>query len=86
MEEQEIIDKIRELYPEASIEASGENCNFEVFVVDSTFEGMSLLKRQQSILNLFSEELKTGKLHALGVKAKTPEQLTDSPNNLVQIS
>lgn len=86
MEEQEIIDRIRELYPEASIEASGENCNFEVFVVDTRFEGVSLLKRQQSILKLFSEELTTGKLHALGIKAKTPEQLTSAQGDLIQIS
>lgn len=86
MEEQEIIDRIRELYPESAIEASGENCNFEVFVVDTAFEGMGLLQRQQSILKLFAEELKTGKLHALGVKAKTPEQLAAAPSNLVQLS
>ena len=67
------------------LEASGENCNFEVFVVTPAFAGMSALKRQQSILGLFSEELKTGKLHALGVRAKTPEELANTPNNLVQL-
>ena len=85
MLEQEILERIQALYPDAAMEASGENCNFEVFVVTSDFEGMSLLKRQQSILSLFNEELKSGKLHALGVKAKTPEELTRSPSNLVQL-
>ena len=85
MQEAEILQRIKTLYPDAAMEASGENCNFEVFVVSPEFEGMSPLKRQQSILALFSEELKTGKLHALGVKAKTAEELTSTPANLVQL-
>jgi acid stress-induced BolA-like protein IbaG/YrbA len=85
MQEAELLERIKALYPDAALEASGENCNFEVFVVTSAFAGMSALKRQQSILGLFSEELKTGKLHALGVRAKTPEELTNTPNNLVQL-
>jgi acid stress-induced BolA-like protein IbaG/YrbA len=85
MLEQEIIQRIRDLYPNAAIEASGENCSFEVFVVDPLFADMKPLQRQQSVLKLFCEELKTGKLHALGVKAKTPAELTGTPVNLIQI-
>jgi acid stress-induced BolA-like protein IbaG/YrbA len=86
MNEEQILQRIKTLYPEAAMEASGENCNFEVFVVSPEFEGMSLLKRQQSILALFSGELQTGKLHALGVKAKTPAELSQTPSNLIQLS
>jgi acid stress-induced BolA-like protein IbaG/YrbA len=85
MDEEQILQRIKTLYPEAAMEASGENCNFEVFVVSPEFEGMNLLKRQQSILALFSEELQTGKLHALGVKAKTPAELSKASSNLIQL-
>lgn len=85
MEEAEIIARIRSLYPDAAIEASGENCSFEVFVVDDSFANMKLLLRQQSILKLFDAELQSGKLHALSVKAKTPQELSATPNNLVQL-
>lgn len=85
MQEQEIIDRIQTLYPDAAIEASGENCNFEVFIVSYAFDGVSLLKRQQSILGLFTKELKTGKLHALGVKAKTLAEFNQSSSRLIQI-
>ena len=85
MQEQELLARTKALYADAAFEASGENCNFEVFVVSPEFEGMSPLKRQQSILALFSEELKTGKLHALGVKAKTAEELTSTASNLIQL-
>ncbi len=85
MDEEQILQRIKTLYPQAAMEANGENCNFEVFVVSPEFEGMSLLKRQQSILALFREELQTGKLHALGVKAKTPAELSQTPSNLIQL-
>jgi acid stress-induced BolA-like protein IbaG/YrbA len=85
MNEEQILQRIKTLYPEAAMEASGENCNFEVFIVSPEFEGMSSLKRQQSILALFSKELQTGKLHALGVKAKTPAELSQTPSNLIQL-
>ena len=32
---------------------------------------MSTLQRQKSVLDLFKDELKTGKLHALSIKART---------------
>lgn len=85
MEEQEILRRITELYPDAIVEANGEGCSFEVFVVTPAFTGMSLLKRQQSVLALFNEELQSGKLHALAVKAKTTDELAASPANLVQL-
>ena len=86
MTEQEILNRIRDLYPYAVMEASGENCNFEVFVVTEDFAGIGLLQRQQAILRLFENELQSGKLHALSVKAKTPGELSNAPSNLVQLS
>ncbi len=86
MQEQEIIDRIRNLYPDAVLEASGKDCSFEVYVVTAAFTGMGPLQRQQSVLKLFSGELQSGQLHALGVKAKTPEEFSRAPNNLAQLS
>lgn len=50
-----------------------ENSHFSILVVSSKFKGMTLLKRHQSIHNLFSEEL-AGTIHALKIKASTPEE------------
>ena len=86
MDKEVILKRISDLYPDAQIEANGSDCSFEVLVVSPAFEGNRPLQRQQSILGLFSEELKSGKLHALGVKAKTPEELKTMPSNLLQIS
>jgi acid stress-induced BolA-like protein IbaG/YrbA len=84
MQENEIIERIKGLYPDATIEASGADCNFEVVVVSEEFEGMGLLKRQRSILGLFSDEIKSGKLHALGIKTKTPLEIGSTSDNLEQ--
>lgn len=84
MNEQEIIERIRTLYPDAAIELSGENCSFEVYVVTEAFAGVKALERQRGILGLFDQELATAKLHALSVKAKTPAELGGN-SGLVQI-
>jgi acid stress-induced BolA-like protein IbaG/YrbA len=36
---------------------------------------MNSLQRQRSILTLFNTEIASGELHALTVKAKTPQEL-----------
>jgi len=83
MEKSEILERIQGLYPEAQIEANGQDCSFELLIVSQEFQGKRPLQRQQSILGLFSEELKSGKLHALGVKAKTPDELKSMPSTYV---
>ena len=84
MDENEIIDRIRSRYPEAAIDLNGADCSFEIYVVSELFDGKNSLQRQQSLLDLFKDELKTGKLHALSIKARTPaEQVANT--GLVQL-
>ena len=65
MDEQAIIARIQTLYPDAAVDINGADCNFEVYVVSDSLGGKSTLQRQRSILDLFRDELKSGKLHAL---------------------
>jgi acid stress-induced BolA-like protein IbaG/YrbA len=84
MNEDDIISRVRSLYPEAIIDVAGEDCSFELYIIDAAFAGMNSLQRQKPVLALFKDEITTGKLHALSVKAKTPmEQQGNS--GLVQI-
>jgi acid stress-induced BolA-like protein IbaG/YrbA len=75
MNEQDLISRIRELYPDADVSVAGENCSFEVNVTSPAFADMNSLQRQRSILTLFNTEIASGELHALTVKAKTPQEL-----------
>jgi acid stress-induced BolA-like protein IbaG/YrbA len=79
MSKDEIIERIQTLHPDAALEASGSDCSFEVLIISPAFEGLSTLKRQQPILGLFKDELATGKLHALGIKARTPAEHEAAP-------
>jgi BolA protein len=84
MTEEEIIDRVKGLYPDALIDVSGADCSFEMYIISDAMQGMGLLQRQQSILGLFKDELATGKLHALSVKAKTQQEQAGG-NSLLQI-
>ncbi|MEW8508228.1 MAG: BolA/IbaG family iron-sulfur metabolism protein [Candidatus Thiodiazotropha sp.] len=75
MNEQELISRIQSLYPDAEISVAGESCNFEVNVTTPAFDRMKSLQRQRSILTLFKEEIASGELHALTVRAKTPDEI-----------
>lgn len=84
MKEEEIVSRIKGEYSDAIVDAEGEGCSFEVYIVSQGFKELNALKRQQAILGLFQDELKTGKLHALSIRAKTPEEQAGN-NGLVQI-
>ncbi|KEA62569.1 YrbA protein [Marinobacterium lacunae] len=77
---------IQAAMPEADIDVSGEECNFTVAIISERFEGQNLMQRQKGVLALFEEPLKTGRLHALTIKAFTPAQYAEMQNTfLVQL-
>ena len=84
MNEEDIIERVRNLYPDAVIDAAGEDCSFELYVVSEAFEGQNTLQRQKPILALFRDDIRSGKLHALSIKAKTPQE-QNSTGGLIQI-
>jgi acid stress-induced BolA-like protein IbaG/YrbA len=84
MNEEEIVSRIKSRYADAIVDVDGEGCSFEVFIISDGFKDLNALKRQQSILGLFQDELKSGKLHALSVIAKTKVE-REASSGLVQI-
>ena len=74
MENSAIEKTISDQYPDADLQIEGEDCSFTVTIVCESFSGVSKVKRQQDIYALFSDVLKTGELHALSIKAFTPEE------------
>ena len=64
---------------EAGVEGStvtmeGDGCNCASLVVSPIFEGMSLLARQRMVLASVRENIDSGELHALSIKARTPAE------------
>ena len=74
MQSEEVKTMIQAQIPGARVEVDGEGCSFSVLVISEQFEGLSLLKKQQAVMSVFSEKLASGELHALTVKAYTPGQ------------
>jgi len=85
MNETEIVARVRTLYPDAVVDIEGEGCDFELFVVTDAFNGMPPVKRQQSLLKLFAPELTAGRMHALGIRAKTRTEVGGGRSDLVQL-
>tara|TARA_Y100001936_G_C15949929_1_gene599569 strand:- start:181 stop:405 length:225 start_codon:yes stop_codon:yes gene_type:complete len=74
MESTEIIRRIKDNFPDAIVKTNGENCNFSIEVTSDSFQGQSTLQRQKSLMSLFSEDFKSGALHALSILAKTSSE------------
>lgn len=75
MERQQVVERIRQAIPDATdIQVDGADCDFTAIVLSPSFQGVTPVRRQQGILAAFSDVLSTGELHALSVKAHTPEE------------
>ncbi len=75
MQSDEVVQRIREAVPGAAdIQVEGADCDFTALVLSEDFAGLSPVKRQQQVLAKFADVLGSGELHALSVKAHTPEE------------
>jgi len=78
MTPEEIAARIRQVLPDAEIELTGADCHFEVSVVSQRLGSYSQLARQRMLLTLFNQELASGVLHALSIRANTPHEAATS--------
>ena len=87
MQKQEVKKRIEEGLPGAEVlvsEFSGGDDHYAVVVVTPEFDGKMLLKRHRRVLDLFQAEIATGEVHALTIKAYTPQQwVVEKPKQLM---
>lgn len=62
-------------------EFSGGTDYYSVVVISDVFEGLASLKRHRIIMDLFKEEMDTGEVHALTIKALTRKQWNEQRSN-----
>ncbi|WP_319535546.1 BolA family iron metabolism protein IbaG [uncultured Vibrio sp.] len=70
--------KVQQLLEEAlnlqEVHVKGEGSHYEVVAVDASFDGMSRVKKQQLIYAPLMEYIQRNDIHALSIKAFTPEE------------
>ena len=76
MEPQAIVDLIKAGMPDADVEVTGDGRHFEAVVVSPAFDGKSLVQRHRMVMNTVQQQIASDELHALSIKAYTPDQAT----------
>ena len=73
----EIAKIIKRSLPEAQvIVASDDGTHFNAIVISESFEGLSLVKQHQIVMNALKADFDTERLHALQLRTFTPEKWT----------
>lgn len=56
------------------VDLTGTSDHIQVLVVSTKFQGQSRIQRQRMVMDVFAPELKTGEVHALTIRAITPNE------------
>ena len=79
MQSSEVAELIRSRMPEAeTVEVTGAEGKFEALVVSPIFAGMNAVKKHQTVYKTVREEIASGAVHALTIRAMTPEEHAQS--------
>jgi len=83
----EVVQLVRQGINDAEVMVEGEGCDLLITVVSPQFSELALVKKQQLVMATLKEPLASGKLHAVSVKAYTPDEWQDKQKNtgLLQI-
>ena len=83
----EVVKLVQQGINNAEVMVEGEGCDLLITVVSSQFSDLTLVKKQQLVMATLKEPLASGKLHAVSVKAYTPDEWTEKQkaSGLLQI-
>ncbi|MCK9396005.1 MAG: Grx4 family monothiol glutaredoxin [Methylobacter sp.] len=83
----EVVQLVQQGVNDAEVIVEGQGCDLVITVVSSQFSELTPVKKQQLVLATLKEPLASGKLHAVSVKAYTPDEWADKQNagGLLQI-
>ena len=74
MENSEVQQLIQAGLPGADVKVTGDGSHFEAVVISEVFEGMTPVAQQKMVYATLGEHITSGALHALTIKAYTPEK------------
>jgi acid stress-induced BolA-like protein IbaG/YrbA len=71
---QEISRAIRDRLPDAEVTASVDGNRAQIVVVSREFEGMTRVRKQQAVYACIDHFIADGTLHAVSIRALTPDE------------
>lgn len=74
MENQEIQSVLMNALPLQQVIVSGDGSHFQVIVVGELFDGMSRVKKQQTVYGPLMPFIADNRMHAVSIKAYTPAE------------
>ena len=78
MENEKVEALIRAGLPGADVTVTGDGRHFEATVVSPEFTGKSLIQKHRMVMETVKAEIASDELHALSIKAFTPEEMTSN--------
>ena len=74
MEPSEVKNLIELGLPGCEAIVTGDGSHFDAIVISPVFEGMSMVKEQQMVYGTLGDRITSGAIHALSIKAYTPQE------------
>ena len=69
---------VQEHVEDAEVEVHAEGNHFQVAVTSVAFTGLSRVRRQQLVYQAIGELIRDGSVHAVTIRAVTPEEARES--------
>ncbi|MGF1643964.1 MAG: BolA family protein [Thiotrichales bacterium] len=60
--------------PESQVSVNGDGSKFEAVVISADFAGLGPVKRHQRVYKIVAEQITSGAIHALTIRAFTPDE------------
>ena len=66
--------RLEEAFTDAQVAVAGEGSRFEIHIVSAAFEGLSRVARQQAVYAVIGDLIASGAIHAVTIRASTPDE------------
>ncbi len=60
--------------PDCEFHVQGEGSNYDIVAVGDVFDGLRPVRKQQLVYGALAEEIAGGAIHAVNIRALTPEE------------
>jgi acid stress-induced BolA-like protein IbaG/YrbA len=71
---EQIVQAVQERLPDAAVDVALDGNRAVITVVSAAFEGMSRVRKQQTVYACIDSLIADGTLHAVSIRALTPDQ------------